>query len=212
VVPRGELDTIETVAQWIERMLFQKAWHAYPGRFAAQVLLNMSTIHSVRFTMTFSKKTLLATLLAGAGLMGLHTGSYAAVSTEPGSICKPYGWSNKAGVYASASGTYNFSGFPTEFICPVVRASAVPSTGWGVWLDGYISLAGEKTTCYIYSFNYTGAFIGTSAPFTVTAPTNNYYWDHFAFMTWEKTPDFSSQSVYCSVPNNGAIVDVEPSI
>ncbi|HEX7639134.1 MAG TPA: hypothetical protein VF457_12120 [Burkholderiaceae bacterium] len=139
-------------------------------------------------------------LVAGS-LMGVH-GSAAALTTEHGSNCKPYGNSATSGLYSYISGAYNYSGGSMGVACPVVRTAAAPSTGYSVWVDGSASTG--TTSCTMYSYNYTGAYLG-SISFSATG-----VFDRLLTLPASQVPTYSSQVVYCYVPANGSLYDVEP--
>lgn len=142
----------------------------------------------------------LALLAFGSALIGLH-GSAMALTTEHGSICKPYGNSNTAGLHASIYGVSNYSGAGLSVICPVVRTVPAPAGGFSVWVDGSAA-ASDTTYCSLYSINYDGTYLG-AVSFSATGSFTR-------LLTLTAVPFFSSQSVYCYVPNNGSIHDVEP--
>jgi hypothetical protein len=145
----------------------------------------------------------LASLALGSALIGLH-GSAMALTTEHGSICKPYGNSNTAGLFSSIYGVGNYSGGALSIICPVVRTVPAPAGGYSVWVDGK-SAASDTTSCSLYSINYDGSYLGV-ASFSAPGPT----FTRLLTLPQSQVPFFSSQSVYCYVPNNGSITDIEP--
>lgn len=142
----------------------------------------------------------LASLALGSALIGLH-GSAMALTTEHGSICKPYGNSNTGGLYASILGVANYSGAGLSVICPVVRTVTVPTDGsFSVWVD--VSTASGSFSCGLYSVNYDGTYLG-SVSFSGVGT-------HLLTLPQTVVPFFSSQSVYCYMPNGGTIYDIEP--
>jgi len=145
----------------------------------------------------------LAALALGLALMGLH-GSAMALTTEHGTICKPYGNSNTAGLYASIYGVANYSGAGLAVICPVVRTVTVPAgSSFSVWVDGSAA-ASDTTYCSLYSTNYDGSYLG-AASFSATGA-----FSRLLTLPDTQVPYYSSQSVYCYVPNNGNLYDIEP--
>ena len=145
----------------------------------------------------------LALLALVSALIGLP-GSAMALTTEHGSICKPYGNSNTAGLYSSIYGASNYSGTGLSIICPVVRTVPAPLGGYSVWVDG-ASAASDTTYCSLYSVDYNGTYLG-AASFSATGPN----FTRLLTLPASQVPYYSSQSVYCYVPNNGSISDVEP--
>jgi hypothetical protein len=150
---------------------------------------------------SFSIRTLAPMGLVVAALAGMHN-SASALTTEPGASCKPYGNSNTAGLYSYVSGVYNYSGGSMSVACPVVRTVAAPAGGYSVWVDG--SASSGTTSCTLYSYNYTNAYLG-SVSFSATG-----VFDRLLTLPQSQVPTFSSQVVYCYVPANGALYDVEP--
>lgn len=141
----------------------------------------------------------LASLALGSALIGMH-GSAMALTTEHGSICKPYGYSNTAGLYASIYGVSNYSGAGLGVICPVVRTVAAPAGGFSVWVD--VSTASGSFSCTLYSTNYNGTYLG--------AVSFSGVGTHLLTLPQSQVPYYSSQSVYCYMPNNGTVYDIEP--
>ncbi len=160
----------------------------------------MKTILSIATSLI--TKTL-AWLALGSALMGLH-GSALALTTEHGSICKPYGNSNTAGLYASIYGVSNASGAGLSIICPVVRTVAAPAGGFSVWVDG-LSAASDTTYCSLYSVDYNGTYLG-AVSFSATGPN----FTRLLTLPQAQVPFYSSQSVYCYLPDGGRIHDIEP--
>jgi hypothetical protein len=139
-------------------------------------------------------------LVAGA-LLGVH-GSAAALTTEHATVCKPYGNSAASGLYSYINGVYNYSGAAMGVACPIVRTIAAPAGGYGVWVDGTASTG--TISCTLYSYDYTGAYMG-AASFTATG-----VFDRQLTLPQSQVPTYSSQVLYCSVPANGGLFDVEP--
>ena len=141
-------------------------------------------------------------LIAGA-LMGAHGSAAAApLTTVNGNTCKPYGNSATSGLYSYTNSAYNGSGAAMYVTCPVVRTVSAPATGYTIWVDG--SAGSGTTTCSLYSYNYTGAYIG-GVSFSATGT-----FDRTLTLTAAQVPTYSSQSLLCYVPNGGSMYDVEP--
>jgi hypothetical protein len=141
-------------------------------------------------------------LVAGA-LMGAHGSAAAApLTTVNGNTCKPYGNSSTAGLYSYTNSVYNGSGAAMYVVCPVVRTVPALSTGYTVWVDG--NAASGTTSCYLYSYNYTGAYLG-GVSFSTTGA-----FDKTLTLPQSQVPTYSSQSLLCYVPAGGSMYDVEP--
>lgn len=139
-------------------------------------------------------------LVAGS-LMGVH-GSAAALTTEHGSTCKPYGNSATSGLYSYISGVYNYSTASMGVACPVVRNGEAATTGYSVWVDG--SASNGTTSCTLYSYSFGDNYLG-SISFSATG-----VFDRLLTLPQSQVPAYSSQVVYCYVPVNGSLYDVEP--
>ena len=135
------------------------------------------------------------------GLSGM-SGSAMALTTEQASICKPYGASNAAGLYSYTSGAWNYSGGSLSVACPVVRTVGAPTSGYSVWVDG--TAAAGTATCSLYSYNYDNTYMG-SISFSTTGK-----FSRLLTLPATQVSYYSSQMVYCYLPVNGAVFDVEP--
>jgi hypothetical protein len=134
-------------------------------------------------------------------LMGLH-GSALALTTEHATVCKPYGNSNTGGLYSYISGVFNYSGSAMGVACPVVRTVAAPATGFSVWVDGTASTG--TVSCTLYSYNFNNTYLG-SVSFSATG-----VFDQLLTLPQSQVPTYSSQVVYCYLPANGGLFDIEP--
>lgn len=139
-------------------------------------------------------------LVAGS-LLGVH-GSAAALTTEHGNTCKPYGNSATSGLYSYVSGVYNYSSASMGVACPVVRTIAAATTGYSVWVDGSASTG--TTTCTLYSYSFSDTYLGAIS-FSATG-----VFDRLLTLPQSQVPAYSSQVLYCYVPVNGSLYDVEP--
>lgn len=160
--------------------------------------------------MTLSKEMLPAAMLALA-LMGPHAGSQAGtLTTQHGSGCKSYGWTQSGRGYTNVAGIWNV---PQDWhrdsisvVCPVTRVGPESLGGLRVWIDG-IAPEGTVVTCQLWSFDYKGLLlawqsfdlISTGAPF-----------DKSLELTSASVPMYSSQVVTCTLPPDGRIYDIEP--
>jgi hypothetical protein len=148
-------------------------------------------------------KLALSAMVSACGLVGLQ-GSAFALTTEHGTICKAYGNSNTANLYSYTNGVVNGSAAAMGVICPVVRTIAAPASGFSVWVDGS---GGTGTAyCTLYSYNYTGAYLG-SVSFNATG---NF--TRLVTLPQAQVPFYSSQAVYCYLPGSsqGRLFDIEP--
>jgi hypothetical protein len=147
-----------------------------------------------------------ATLLVLA-VMSLPLGSQAGVlTTQHGSVCKPYGWSSTSEIYRNESGTWNFSSGMRSLVCPLTRVGEVSTGGLVIWIDGYAP-AGGTVTCTVLSLAYTGVLLAYEAvSFTGTGTS----FDKAIVLPQDKVPMYSIQAVVCDLPPAGGIYDVEP--
>jgi hypothetical protein len=141
----------------------------------------------------------------GAGAMLALSGSALALTTDHGTTCTAYGSTTTAGVYSYVNGTYNYSGGYLGLICPVVRTIPAPSAGYQVWVDG-TTASGTSGYCALYSYDYTGAYMGSVS--TGTLPAGRF--SRILTLPALQVPTWSSQSIYCYLPTSGGISDVEP--
>lgn len=149
--------------------------------------------------MNCSIKTVSSAAAALFVLLGAQ--SAFALTTEHATICKPYGNSSTSGLYSYTSGVYNYSNSAMSVICPVVRTAAAGTAGFSVWVDGTSS---GTTSCTLYSYNYTGAYLG-SISFSAAGR-----FDRLLTLPQSQVPTYSSQAVYCYLPTNGSLNDIEP--
>jgi hypothetical protein len=86
---------------------------------------------------------------------------------------------------------------PREIACAVARTS--PTTGpdgLGFFVDGSNNFS-QTTSCTIYSYDFTGSFLG-SAQFSSTSA--NY--DNFLSLPPANTPAFAYIGMICTIPGN----------
>jgi len=148
---------------------------------------------------SLSKLTLAA--LVGFAALGTQTSAFA-LTTQHGTVCKPYGNSNTAGLYSYINGAFNYSGASLGVACPVVRTVAAPASGFSVWVDGTASTG--TVSCTLYSYNFNNTYLG-SVSFSATGT-----FDQLLTLPQAQVPTYSSQVVYCYLPANGGVFDVEP--
>jgi len=146
-------------------------------------------------------RLVLSALFGFVALIGMQTSAFA-LTTQHATICKPYGNSNTAGLYSYVTGAFNYSGASMSVACPVVRTTAAPASGFSVWVDG--TAASGTISCSLYSYNYNGTFLGSTS-FSATG-----VFDRQLTLPQSQVPTYSSQVVYCYVPNSGGIYDIEP--
>jgi hypothetical protein len=143
---------------------------------------------------------ILASICAG-GMVGMH-GSALAFETTHGALCKPYGKSTVDGLNSLAGGVLNQSGRTLSVVCPVIRRVQSLEGDFSVWVDG---AASEGTaSCAMYSYHFTGRFLGSTS-FSATG-----VFDHLLTLPPGAVQRYSSQVVFCTLPPNGKIFDIEP--
>lgn len=138
-------------------------------------------------------------------VMGLLTGAAApalALTTEHGTICKPYATTSPSSLGSYLDGVQNVSGSTIYVVCPVVRTIAAPAGGFTVWVDG--SANNGTVYCYLYSYNYNRQLLGSTS-FNATGT-----FDRTLTLPQDQVTTYSSQVVFCSLPPGGAVFDVEP--
>ena len=155
---------------------------------------------TLHFTTSIFRRSLSAVALLFA-LFGAH-GSAFALTTEHATICKPYGNSNTPGLYSYVNGAYNYSGAAMGVVCPIIRTVEAGTGGYSVWVDG--TAASGTAYCSIYSYSYTNTYLG-SVNFTATGA-----FDQKVTLPQSMVPMYSSQALYCYLPNSGGLFDVEP--
>jgi hypothetical protein len=155
------------------------------------------------FTMKSLSRIAVSALFSACGLVGI-SGSAFALTTEHGTICKPYGNSNTANLFSYTNGVTNGAAGAMGVICPVIRTAPAGAGGFSVWVDGS---GGTGTAyCTLYSYNYTGAYLG-SVSFNATGT-----FTRLVTLPQAQVPTYSSQAVYCSLPggSQGRLFDIEP--
>jgi len=146
-------------------------------------------------------RLVLSALFGFVALIGMQTSAFA-LTTQHATICKPYGNSNTANLYSYVTGVFNYSGNFMSVACPVIRTIAAPSGGFAVWVDG--TAASGTASCTMYSYSFSNTYLG-SVSFSATGK-----FDRLLTLPASQVPAYSSQVVYCYLPANGGLVDVEP--
>jgi hypothetical protein len=130
---------------------------------------------------------------------------YAANINGHGTLCLPYeGRDNAANFIMDAVGLYNRGGGVANGVafalCPAVRS--IDTTPRGVvafYVDGD-NFGGGATTCTLYSFDYTGTFLGSVQ---VQSGARNY--DMYLTLPAEQASFWAYTSVFCEIPSAGRL-------
>ncbi|NML15480.1 hypothetical protein [Azohydromonas caseinilytica] len=143
---------------------------------------------------------LLYSAAAALSLMAMQAPATAGpVASEHGAVCKPYNYSNAGGLYSWVLGVSNYTNATMAVICPIVRPAEVVDGRFDVWVS---QRAGSPaSTCWLYSYNWTSAFLGVSGPITGQG---------WLGLAQAAVPAYSYQAVYCLLPPNGNILGVSP--
>lgn len=135
--------------------------------------------------------------------MSLPGNAYAVNANNAGTICKNYNASQVADIDYLPNGTRNLNASSRYVICPIVRSPTSASYAVNVYVDGFAA-AGRTISCTLYSYDYTGTFLGSqSFPSARTGTFDQYlsvpghYW--------------GTASVLCLLPGSagGIIYDVD---
>jgi hypothetical protein len=101
------------------------------------------------------------------------------------------------------NGARNLNASARYVICPVVRSPSASNYVLNVYVDGNASV-GKTISCTVYSYDYTGAFIGSKSfptartgTFDVYLSVPGHYW--------------STANVLCLLPSSagGVLYDVD---
>jgi hypothetical protein len=145
----------------------------------------------------------LALTLGTFGLLSLPGNAYAVNANNSGTSCRNYNAAQVADIDYLPSGTRNLNASSRFVICPIVRSPTSASYAVNVYVDGFAA-AGKSISCTLYSYDFTGTFLGAqSFPAARTGTFDQYltvaghYW--------------SNASVLCLLPGSagGIIYDVD---
>src|SRR5437016_426852 len=144
-------------------------------------------------------------LLVAAAFAAAPASTTAAITTQQGAMCKPYGMNYYGTFFATSLELENGSSGAGEVLCPVVRVQEVGPGGFKVYVDGTMN-AGATTTCWLMSDDYSGNLIGSTVA-VINGPST---FDQLLVLPQSQVPMWSSQVVDCILPSGGAILDIEP--
>ena len=145
----------------------------------------------------------LALTLGAFSLLSHPGNAYAVNANNSGTSCKNYNAAQVADIDYLASGTRNLNASPRYVICPIVRSPTSASYGVNVYVDGFAA-AGRTISCTLYSYDYTGNYLGSqSFPAARTGTFDQYL--SVAGSYW------GNASVLCLLPGSagGLIYDVD---
>ena len=153
----------------------------------------MKTALSVGFALT----------LGTFGLLSLSSNAYAVNANNSGTSCRNYNAAQVADIDYLASGTRNLNASSRYVICPIVRSTTSASYAVNVYVDGFAA-AGKSISCTLYSYDFTGTFLGSQSFPTARTGTFDQYLS-VAGHYW------SNASVLCLLPGSagGIIYDVD---
>ena len=145
----------------------------------------------------------LALTLGTFSSMSLPGNAYAVNANNAGTSCRNYNASQVTDIDYLPNGTRNLNASSRFVICPIVRSPTSASYAVNVYVDGFAA-AGRTISCTLYSYDYTGAFLGSqSFPAARTGTFDQYL--SVAGHYW------STASVLCLLPGSasGIIYDVD---
>lgn len=142
----------------------------------------------------------LALVVSVSGLVGVSSRAYAVNSNISGTACTSYYGSQTGDFEYSGPGILNVaaSGTSDYIVCPVVR-SPTSSNQVTAYLDGSVP-AGSTAFCTLYSFDYTGTFLGSQSS------SNNNTFDVLLSVPGSY---YGNASVICLLPYQGQIFDID---
>lgn len=145
----------------------------------------------------------LALTLGTFGLLSLSSTANAVNANNSGTTCKNYNASQVTDIDYVPSGTRNLNASSRYVICPIVRSPTSSSYAVNVYVDGFAA-AGRSISCTLYSYDFTGTFLGSQSFPTARTGTFDQYLS-VAGHYW------SNASVLCLLPGSagGIIYDVD---
>lgn len=150
-------------------------------------------------------KQRLVTLLAIIGVISIAAANaptaHAADINTLATGCKSQ---NGTGLTPDTAGVVNTSGADLTVFCSIPRSPlASGATGGTFFIDGANSPFGSTTSCSIFVFDFTGAFLGASGA-SSTAAT----YDLTITMTSAQLPFFGYSVAQCQLPSGGSLMGV----
>ncbi|HXL82713.1 MAG TPA: hypothetical protein VN989_01145 [Casimicrobiaceae bacterium] len=145
----------------------------------------------------------LALAVGAFGSIGVATTAQATNLNHSGTICKNFNASEVLDIDYLPNGTRNLNVSPRSVVCPIVRSPTSTNT-LTVYVDGKNSGA-ATTTCTLYSYNYTGAFMGS------TSFTAGGTYDRLLSLASPQAPNWAAASLICGLPGSaqGTIYDID---
>jgi len=131
--------------------------------------------------------------------------THAANINGHGTLCLPYeGRDNAKNFIMDAVGLYNRGGGSAGGIafalCPAVRSIDTTPTGFvAFYVDGD-NFAGGTTTCTLYSFDFTGTFLGS-----VQTQSSAQSYDMYLTLPAAQASFWAYTSVFCEIPPAGRL-------
>jgi hypothetical protein len=151
-------------------------------------------------------KLVLSSSLTAMGLLGLQ-GSAMALTALNANICQITELT--PGIIRSGGFIQNVAANTRVVICPVIRIGEAPASGWSVYVDGTApapTSSGGSLRCQLESYNYDNRFLG-AVSFTADVAGN---FDRLLTLPKDLVPFYSHQALFCSLPPNSALFDIEP--
>jgi hypothetical protein len=142
-------------------------------------------------------------------LMGPFTGSQArTLTTQHGSVCKPFMYDIPGVLYSSGAGVWNISSAMLTVLCPITRVGEVSFSGLRVWIGGYAP-SGSTVACGLASFDNMSNYIAGEQLIFKGTGTN---FDYAMVLRQAEVPMYSYQSVLCDMPAGSGINYIQPDI
>jgi hypothetical protein len=122
-----------------------------------------------------------------------------------GTLCLPFeGRDNAANFIMDAVGLYNRGGGVANGVafalCPAVRSIDTTPTGIVAFFVDGDNFVGGTTTCTLYSYDYTGTFLGS-----VQGQSSARSYDMYLTLPPEQASFWAYTSVACEIPAGGRL-------
>ena len=150
----------------------------------------------------------LSALLATCGLAALP-GTAQAVTVHHGTTCRASGESNVGGLFYGLLGAYT-GNLQKVIICPLVHTTQ--GGDFSVLVDFVVnpSINSPAFTCTLTSRDWKSNYLGSNTVVFPTPPVKTIA-DMTLFLPQSQVPWLSSQTVYCTLPPNSEVFDIEQS-
>jgi hypothetical protein len=141
-------------------------------------------------------------LIVGAFALTSPRAANAVNANIAGTACHNYNAADDKYIDYLVSGVRNIDTVAHTVICPLVRSPASATEAVTVYVDGN-SAAGYPIACVLYSYDYTGAFIGSAS---MAGKTGTFDTQVTVAGKW-----WSTATLYCTLPpsSKGVIFDVD---